>query len=153
MCDVNVGSARDEFRAIVIIVIFGVIGFSQLEVGSVGRDRRNSVDGVIGGHSGLLCRRSGLLALRRLKTWQWNWRRSSVTGTCSRLDMCRGGFVILKAMDTLPHGREDWYCSWRTMWDVDSFEVIIGLDVELRDRKSTRLNSSHDLASRMPSSA
>ena len=31
--------------------------------------------------------------------------------------------------------------------------VVVGVDVVVEDRKSTRLNSSHSIASRMPSSA
>ena len=34
-----------------------------------------------------------------------------------------------------------------------AFKEVSGLDMEAQDRKSTRLNSSHRLESRMPSSA
>ena len=39
-------------------------------------------------------------------------------------------------------------------WDLQSFEIVGGAESDVgRDRKSTRLNSSHIPLSRMPSSA
>ena len=37
--------------------------------------------------------------------------------------------------------------------DLDAFKKMYGIDGEIEDRKSTRLNSSHSRRSRMPSSA
>ena len=42
--------------------------------------------------------------------------------------------------------------SWR-MKEAGSAQVIMACDTRWADRKSTRLNSSHPLSSRMPSSA
>jgi putative ABC transport system permease protein len=53
-----------------------------------------------------------------------------------------GGFITsLSAVDSLAAAREAYYAQGRFA------------DVLARDRKSTRLNSSHRLTSRMPSSA
>ena len=45
------------------------------------------------------------------------------------------------------------HCSELSRWPGDAAETLAGLRAAMTDRKSTRLNSSHCLVSRMPSSA
>ena len=41
----------------------------------------------------------------------------------------------------------------KSTFSLESFQVVLHIDTTSQDRKSTRLNSSHALTSRMPSSA
>ena len=45
------------------------------------------------------------------------------------------------------------FCSFAENFNVEHLDVVLRLFVQSLDRKSTRLNSSHLTASRMPSSA
>ena len=48
----------------------------------------------------------------------------------------------------LPHNGR-----WHTVYEEDYVSIIDGIPIIKKDRKSTRLNSSHSQQSRMPSSA